>query len=197
MTVRTEAALTALYADNTTGQISAEDLRDLVDTLFQDRTEHVHGHQFSATSGGGRPTTAQYGPTPVLEFAVADEAWFHFTLPERIDITQDVVLQVDWAPSGAETGKTVSWDLDYLALGTGGELINTATATLQVVDAAVATTQYEDSRATFTIPAAALAAGDHELKVRLERVVSSAGPVSPPAVHHVYAEVAVKWVGAS
>lgn len=196
MTIRTEAELNALYADNTTGEIGAGDLRDLVDTLFQPRTIKVHGHQFSRSTGATRPVETFYGPSEVLEFDVGDEAWFHFTFPNGFDAAQDLTIQIDWAPSGAEIAKTVSWDVDYLVMG-NGSLINTAEGTLQAVDDAVPTAQYQDTTSTLTIPAAALDATDHELKIRVERVASGADPVNPPAVHHVYASVVTQWPGAS
>jgi hypothetical protein len=44
MTIRTQAALYALYPDNNVGDISAGDLRDLVDTFFQPRHRCEQAH---------------------------------------------------------------------------------------------------------------------------------------------------------
>lgn len=58
-TARTTAALLALLADNSTGDISAQDLRDMLATLLD------HGEQ-SLTIAGSTVTMSAVGTTPTL-----------------------------------------------------------------------------------------------------------------------------------
>lgn len=189
--VKTIAELLALFADNTTGEISPEDFRSLVLTiedLHGGGTGRIEATRWAARFGPGSPVPASEGPTSYLDFAVSDEAWYHITFPPDLDPESDVIIHVDWMPTGAEVGKTVSWDLDYLVMGDGaGELVNAADDTLSVADEAVPSTAWESAQTELTIPASAIVATDHEIHMRLERVASSAesGGIG---VHHVWAE---------
>jgi len=195
MPIRTQSELLTLYADNSTGDISAADLRDLVDTFFQPRTVRVQATLQAATSGPGRPTAAEIGPTSYHSFAVADEYWPHVALPDELDEDADVLIHVDWFPLLSEATRTVSWDLDYLSFHDDGvATVDVAQGTLQVVDAAVPATQYVAISSTFTIPAADIDAADHEIRLRLQRVASTNDPADI-GVHHIWAEVITKPPG--
>jgi hypothetical protein len=196
MTIRTQAELEALYADNTVGDISAADLRDFVSTFFQPRTLYIQATLQAATTGPGKPVPMSVGPTSYHEFSVADEYWPHVTLPSELDVTQDILIHVDWAADAAEASRTVSWQLDYLLMGSVTKDIDTIEGTLTVVDAAVPATQYTDETSLFTIPASAVAQGDHEVKLKLTRLASTNDPVLIN-VHHIWAEVITKPPGAS
>ncbi len=197
MTARSEADLKTQFSDNTSGAIGADDHEDFIDTLFQARTIKAHGNQFARETGAGRPTPVFIGASEGLQMDIGDEAYYHITLPEEIDPTKDIIVYVDWVPWSTESGKTVTWELSYLAMGSDGIQINTVDAKLSAVDEAVPSTQYEDTSTAFTIPAAHLSDGDHELKIRVDRIASTSDPATSPAIHHVYADIEVKWPGAT
>lgn len=196
MTIRTEAQLQAQFADNVNGDIGANDLLDLLDTHFQDRVVRIEADSFELQSGPNRPALGVINATSYLAFGVNDVLTFHMTLPPEIDTDSDINISVDVAPTAAEIGSLVSWELSYLFMNGVPKTIDTIDGVLTQVDVAVGPTQWLTQAFVFTIPGASVPAVLHELNFRLKRAIS-ANDGADVAVHHVYATVTTKPPGAS
>lgn len=196
MTIRTEAQLLSLYADNTAGEIGAQDLQDFVETVYQARTKFLPVETFEAEIGANAPTPGAIGVTAYLIYVVNDISYHRIQLPEELDEDQDILLHVDWAPAAGESSKTVSWELRYTLFGPGTETIDVVDDVLTAVDVAAPSTQWEATRNSFTVPAADIAADDRLLTLSLKRALSADDPTEI-VLYNIQAEVITRPPGAS
>lgn len=137
-------------------------------------------------AGGTKTTTAIRGDTGLVEiFGVGDELYLHWVPPDHLDITVNPILIFASAPEGSEAGgKLVSWEVKITKMEPA-TLLTAVSGTVNIVDAAVPTTQFENNAATVALTAATyLSAIMGALHIRLKRVASSNDPVGNIAIHH-------------
>jgi hypothetical protein len=147
---------------------------------------HTAGRNLVITgkgAGATKTTTVIIGNGVAEEYAMNDELFFDVS-DARDYAGGDLLILVDFVPTGAETGRTIRWNAIYKAYAPGAVITGT-TGTLDSGDIALSATQYADMDHTFTIPAAALV-GAKAIHFKIKRVAIGAGsdPASDPAVTH-------------
>lgn len=187
-TARTEAALLALYADNSTGDISAQDLRDLVATVHNVDTVKIECELFGHVAAGA-PAVVGSNAMLVQSYDVGEKSYPHLAMPVNWDPSRDIVFHLAWGPLTTNSSKLVSWDLQFVCVK-AGTILTSVDDTIQVVDDTVPDTQYENSSSMFTIPAASLDADASAIHMGLTRVASSA-EAGAIGVHHLVAVVPI------
>jgi len=149
MTIKTKAELTALFADNTTGAISPQDLRDFLDTTMGGYggiscTDGVTGQALVATTaeqlteftenGISNGTTPDYtGNDITIDYAGVYDIQLNVSFEGIAGAVQEFLLYVDGAhPSGAPHSmrKTANNDVGFCAFT--GQLLLSAAAVLSV-----------------------------------------------------------------
>lgn len=124
-TIRTLAALQALLADNTSNDISPQDLRDAIYSLHNayqvmgaaDGWKDLKTDLLSATSGASAPSLTAFGPSgnlKALAFSNGDEAFFTFHTTHDIKEGSTMYPHVHWTSSGTSNA-VVDWALEYSA----------------------------------------------------------------------------------
>jgi len=124
-TVRTVAALQALLADNTNGDISPQDLRDLLVSAMNQLTA---GHQsgwkdvvmplnMAGVPAANRPALAAFGVSGLreeMQFALDDYAFVGaLHIDHDIKPDSDLFLHVHWSTDGTSTD-TVKWEFQVM-----------------------------------------------------------------------------------
>lgn len=150
-TIRTLAALQALLADNSSNDISPQDLRDAIYSLHNayqvmgaaDGWKDLKTDLLATPGGGTAPTLTAFGPSgnlKALAFTNGDEVFFTFHTPHDIKAGSTMYPHVHWTTSGTSTA-VVNWQLDYsLAIGhnqVGGDF--PAPSTINLAEAASGT----------------------------------------------------------
>ena len=101
------------------------------------------------------------------------EAFFIFHIPDNMDITENLLVHIHWAPATNAAGN-VNWQMDWLAMESeNNELINAAATTANVVDAAQTTAFELLETDNMIIPAASLSLED-TLSIRIFRDAGTA-----------------------
>lgn len=128
-TVRTITALQTLLADNTEGNISAQDIRDLLVSAINPLTEkyqtgwkdNVMPLSIAGIAASNRPALVGFGPSGVREEMAFDVNDYAFVgalhINHDIKINGDAYVHVHWSTDGTNTN-TVKWEFEILrALG--------------------------------------------------------------------------------
>ena len=128
-TERTLAALATLLADNSSGDISAQDLRDLLISVGNGKTaqnsvgwkDNVMPLNAAGVPVSNAPTMTSFGSSGIREelaFAVNDYCFISaFHINHDIAINGDCYLHVHWSSNGTDTNP-VKWQFDIMrALG--------------------------------------------------------------------------------
>ncbi len=188
-TVRTLAALQALLADNTAGDISAQDLRDFLVSSHSVGKETIWvpaaAMRASTTAGcaviASVETTAGRPDMFVLDFDTTTEehAQFSIAFPKRWNLGT-VTFQAFWTVSAAGTGGLdgVAWGLEAVAV-TADETIDVAYGT-EVVVGVDAEQTLEDLFMTAEsgeVTIAGTPADDDLCFFQVSRVVGSSSPL--------------------
>lgn len=137
-------------------------------------------------AGATKTTTAVRGDTGLVEiFGVGDELYLHWVPPEHLAILVDPRIILASAPEGTEgAGKLVSWEVKITKMEPA-TLLTAVSGTVNIVDAAVPTTQFQNNNVTAVLAAATyLSAVMGALHIRLKRVASSNDPAANIAIHH-------------
>lgn len=133
-TVRTIAEMQAILADNTTGDISPQDIRDMLATLCDltaDRSDFTTGGwvdmfgNFTSAklTGSNQPTWAQVqddgsGSTGVYAYSFSastlQELWLSFHINHDYKTGSAFFPHIHWMPSDTDTG-TVRWGIEWSA----------------------------------------------------------------------------------
>lgn len=124
-TIRTIASLQSLLADNTTGEISPQDLRDMLVSLsniyqesyttgWEDMTAPMNSVKLAGVSD---PTFSAFQPTgtgslKAYSFAKGNEVFLTFHTLHNIKPNSTAYIHVHWTTNGTNTG-TVAWDLSW------------------------------------------------------------------------------------
>lgn len=150
-TVRTNAELLALLADNTSGDISPQDLRDMLVSLANSYQElNTSGWDDITTSmnsvklgGISDPTFVAFQPgasgsLKAYKFAKGNEVFFVFHVPHTIKPSSLAYLHVHWTTNGVNTG-VVGWDIEYTFIKGHDQSEFPAPATIVVSEAASGT----------------------------------------------------------
>jgi len=144
-----------------------------------------------ADSLGKNPTSPPavdvYGICQALEFTVGtDKAYYKIHVADDWVSGTDILLYIHWTRSTSgsdESGKTVKWQVKYLAVNGTSENVNSGESTLSIEDT------YESSDVNqqiayrtdaLTIPAAALQAGDC-IALELMAITPTGTALSEPA----------------
>lgn len=128
-TPRTIDEMQALLADNVTGDISPQDIRDMLATLCNldtDRSEFTSGGWLDMSglfTAGTQPATnpptlTQWGTSGIYawSFTTNDQLFFSFKMPHSFKAGSAVWPHVHWAPSSAMAdGETVVWVIEWMA----------------------------------------------------------------------------------
>ena len=124
-TVRTVAALQTLLADNTTGAISAQDLRDMLVSVVSPNItatnegwkDNVMPLNPSGVPASSAPTLTAFGSSgnrKELAFAVNDYCFVSaLHINHDIKVNGDAYLHVHWSTNGTSTN-TVKWEFEIL-----------------------------------------------------------------------------------
>ena len=149
-TLRTIAALQTLLADNTSGNISPQDLRDMLVSLGDMNLQHQTTgwkDMLSPLSAAGVPTSnaptmTAFGPSgkrEELAFAVND---YCFPLPFHVNhdvkVNGDAYVHVHWTTNGTSTN-TVKWEMEITRSLGHGQAAFGAPITVSVEQAASGT----------------------------------------------------------
>jgi len=133
------------------------------------------------------PAVDVYGITQVLEFTVdTDLAYYKLCIPEDY-ASGDLSIYIHWTRSATgsdESGKTVKWQLKYLAINGTSENCNSEESTLSVQDTYDSTSTTEQivyKTDSMTIPAASFSAGDI-LILELGAITPTGTALSEPAM---------------
>jgi hypothetical protein len=140
-------------------------------------------------TGASKTTTTIIGTSVIGEsFGIGDEIYLNSPVPINVDRTIDAGIHFGWVPAGAESNKTVSWDLDILSMD-GNTIASTTTGSIQAVDEAVPSIQFESTETTVVLPSATyLGPNIQTLHLRIKRVASTSDPVAGPIVVHAHFE---------
>jgi hypothetical protein len=135
------------------------------------------------------PVPAAGGPTLGYLMAVAPDPSYVYRevkIAPLIDRTLPILVELSWAPAGAEAGKTVSWQL-IVCLAHVGKDVTVIDITKQLLDLPVPDTAAIYQHAHFVLDAADWTADPaaDELHMRFERLATASDPTLPPGVHHV------------
>lgn len=146
-TIRPLGALQALLADNTTGAISPQKLRDfLVSAMNSYQEQGTFGYKdlkaplTNVTLGPiNSPTFAAFrSGLYAYQFAEGDEVFFTFHVPHDVRPGSVMVPHVHWTTNGTST-QQVGWDFEYsYARGFNQEAFPT-TSTISLAEAASGT----------------------------------------------------------
>lgn len=133
------------------------------------------------------PAIAIYGICSALEFTVdTDKAYYKFHVPDDWVPGTDILAHIHWTRSSAvgdDSGKTVKWQVKYLAVDGVSENVNFGQATLSVqdtYDSSSLTDQIVYATDDVTVPAAALSPGDCVV-LELMAVAPTGTALSEPA----------------
>lgn len=136
-TARTLAELQALFADNSSGAISPQDLRDFLQTYADTKMlQSAYGdYLFSgyALRGGGSAPTFKVFRGTIYAHAfpgtgAATEAFFSIHLLHDLKVGTDLTFHVHWGCNSAVPAGNVKWMIDYtIARGYGVEAFPAAT----------------------------------------------------------------------
>ena len=127
-TARTITEMQALLADNTSGDISPQDLRDMLATLCNmdtDRSGFTGGgwnDMHAAFTAGTAPATnpptlAQWGSSGIYQwsFELADQIFVAFHVPHTYKVGSEFTPHVHFAPSTAMAdGETIVWKIEWM-----------------------------------------------------------------------------------
>lgn len=135
-------------------------------------------------TGASKTTTTIIGNSLVEEFGIGDELFLHWVLPTNIDKNIDSLLLLALAPTGAEVGKKISFDISILSVELGID-ISITTGTIQFIDEDIPDTLDEAFQLEKDILAQTfLGENVSALHIKIKRVASSADPVNDIALHH-------------
>ena len=154
-------------------------LMDTSKTFTKSRNLGIAGKGVGVT----KTTTVTIDNTIGEQFSIDDELFFAVSDP--IDYSGgDVLVTVDFISMGAETGKTVRWNMAY-KVHQPFTVVSGTTGTLDSGDLALDATQYAEQDVVFTIPEADLV-GAEAIHFKVIRVDIGAGsdPSASPAVIH-------------
>jgi len=133
------------------------------------------------------PAVDVYGICQALEFTVdTDKAYYKIHVPDDWVPGTDILIYIHWTRSSTgsdESGKTVKWQVKYLAVNGVSENVNSGESTLSVqdtYDSSSTTDQIAYKTDAFTIPAAAIAAGDC-ITLELMAITPTGTALSEPA----------------
>lgn len=182
-TVRTVAELQALLADNTSGAISPQDLRDfLVSAINPLTSTYQTGWKDNVTSlsnagvpSSNAPTKRAFGVSGLREeydFAVGDYIFcdaMHFN--HDIKPNGNLYLHVHWSTNGTSTS-TVKWEFEVMQ-AKGHNQANFPAPTTYSIEQAPQGTPWRHMVAELAVPITMLEA-DELLLVTLRRVTNGA-----------------------
>ena len=125
------------------------------------------------------------GPTAGFEYAVNDEAWYHYVFPKGFNYWAALSIMFEMFPQGAEAAKNISFDVDTVGMKVG-KLVNGVDGTLQFVDESIPATQYEAFTLSIALDPATYTQDPllNSLHFEPTRVAAAADPTSRPAIAH-------------
>jgi hypothetical protein len=133
------------------------------------------------------PAIGIYGICQSNEFTVnTDKAYYKIHVHDDWVSGTDILLYIHWTRSTTgsdESGKTVKWQMKYLAVNGINENVNSGETTLSVqdtYDSSSTTDQVAYRTDALTIPAAAIAAGDC-ITLELMAITPTGTALSEPA----------------
>jgi hypothetical protein len=146
---------------------------------------YVEFPQLRIGGGATAPILIEAGPTLGYLFTIDDVCYGEVPIHPAINREAPVILGCSWAPSGAESSKTVSWKFEVLACKVGAA-ITTIDATLTAADQPIPTSTGIYSHSVVVVPASLLEDPDvDEFHFKITRIASSADPTSEPGIHHL------------
>ena len=184
-TVRTIAALQTLLADNTTGNISAQDLRDMlvsvVSPIITATDEGWKDNIMPLTSAGvpvaNSPTMTAFGPSGSREefaFALNDYCFVSaLHINHDIKVGGDAYLHIHWSTNGTNV-QSVKWEFEVMR-AIGHDQANFAAPTTVTVEQAAAGTAWRHMVTEVAIgDKLTLTEPDELILVTLKRVTNGA-----------------------
>lgn len=160
--------------------------------LYGSRLEQTTQHLVVPSCNLGRPPTNPptvdiYGICQVLEFTVGtDKAYYKLHVPIDWAPGTGIKVHAHWTRSSTgadDSGKTVKWQMKYLAVDGRSENVNSGESTLSVqdtYDSSDVNDQIAYATDDVTIPASAIAAGDC-IVIELMAVAPTGTALSDPA----------------
>lgn len=145
-------------------------------------------------AGASKTVTAIHGSTTLAEeFSNGDNLYLQWIPPVDFDPEQDLILNVDWFPTGSEAAKTITWVATVLVKSATLTNILGSTGSVNAVDEPVPTVYGNSTQTALTIDSATFLTGKvvDDVHIRLERVATASDPTNPPAVHHVFMDYGV------
>lgn len=133
--------------------------------------------------GSTKTTTVLVDNTVGEQFSIGDELYFDVADPVDY-VGGDLLVYFDFISMGAETGKTIRWNLEY-KIHMSGTVVSGTTGILDSGDLALDPTQYMEQDIVFTIPESELV-GAEAIHFKLIRVDIGTGsdPATHPSVLH-------------